>query len=74
MKLKLRRVFGMLYSVAAITMPAQTFTTLASFNYTDGFHPDQALIQGTDGSRYGTTEGEVPAPAVPVSTSQGMAM
>ena len=29
LKLKLRRVFEMLYSFAAITMPDQTFTTLA---------------------------------------------
>ena len=58
----------MLYSVAADLHHG------GQLQSNDGFHSDQMLIQGTDGSRYGTTEGEVPAPAVPVSTSQGMAM
>jgi uncharacterized repeat protein (TIGR03803 family) len=34
---------------------AQTFTTLASFNGTNGSEPMVALVQGTDGNLYGTT-------------------
>ncbi len=45
--------------VAAISSPAQTFTTLYSFcsqpNCTDGAEPVAPLIQGTDGKLYGTT-------------------
>jgi len=42
--------------VAVITASAQTFTTLVSFNTTDGNEPGYvALIQGTDGAFYGTT-------------------
>lgn len=42
--------------VAAIASPAQTFTTLMSFNYTNGADPLNArLVQGVDGNLYGTT-------------------
>jgi uncharacterized repeat protein (TIGR03803 family) len=38
--------------------PAQTFTTLVNFNYTNGVNPYfMSLVQGTDGNLYGTTEG-----------------
>jgi uncharacterized repeat protein (TIGR03803 family) len=42
--------------VTAIASPAQTFTTLAEFDGTDGFNPLYgSLIEGTDGNLYGTT-------------------
>jgi uncharacterized repeat protein (TIGR03803 family) len=40
---------------AAIASPAQTFTTLASFDGTDGERPFAGLVQGTNGNFYGTT-------------------
>jgi uncharacterized repeat protein (TIGR03803 family) len=42
-------------AVAAIASPAQTFTTLANFDGTDGVNPYAGLVQGTDGNFYGTT-------------------
>jgi uncharacterized repeat protein (TIGR03803 family) len=44
-------------SVFRIT-PAGTVTTLHSFNGTDGAGPHAPLIQGSDGSLYGTTYGD----------------
>lgn len=40
----------------AIISPAQTLTTLASFNGTDGKAPSGTLIQATNGNFYGTTQ------------------
>ena len=40
---------------APIALPAQTLTTLHSFNGPDGDSPEAALIQGVDGDGYGTT-------------------
>ena len=40
--------------------PAQTFTTLFSFNKTDGESPMATLIQATNGNLYGTTVGGGP--------------
>ena len=54
-----KRVFWWsLLSVAMVIIsPAQTFTTLVSFNGTDGKQPSYvALVQGADGGLYGTTE------------------
>ncbi len=44
-----------LCAVAAIAAPAQTFTTLFSFDSSDGLDPMATLSQGTDGELYGTT-------------------
>ena len=46
----------LLFSAAtALGASAQTLTTLASFNGTNGNQPISALVQGTDGNFYGTT-------------------
>jgi uncharacterized repeat protein (TIGR03803 family) len=44
-----------LCALMAIALPAQTFTTLHSFNGTDGYSPMGALVQATNGDLYGTT-------------------
>jgi uncharacterized repeat protein (TIGR03803 family) len=52
------RVFAKaaLYAAAAIALPAQTFTTLHTFNSaTDGSNSYSGLIQATDGNLYGVT-------------------
>jgi len=45
----------MLYATTAIALPAQTLTTLFSFDGIDGRGPQTPLVQGTDGNFYGTT-------------------
>ena len=44
------------FAVTAIASPAQTFTTLVNFEYTNGSGPNP-LVQGVDGKLYGTTGG-----------------
>jgi uncharacterized repeat protein (TIGR03803 family) len=46
-----------LWAATAIAMPAQTFTTLHSFDGTEGKQPVAALVQTTNGDLYGTTTG-----------------
>jgi uncharacterized repeat protein (TIGR03803 family) len=43
------------FNTAADASPAQTITTIHSFNETDGYLPFAALDQATDGNLYGTT-------------------
>jgi uncharacterized repeat protein (TIGR03803 family) len=40
---------------AATAASAQTFTLLHSFDSTDGFFPESAMVQATNGALYGTT-------------------
>lgn len=52
---KARTVFVFCF-VVAVASPAQvTYTTLGSFNGTNGANPDASMVQGTDGNFYGTT-------------------
>jgi uncharacterized repeat protein (TIGR03803 family) len=44
-----------LLCIAAIAAPAQTYTTLASFDGKNGFSPSWSLVQGLDGNYYGAT-------------------
>ena len=54
--LKKAGIIPVVCAAAAIAASAQTFTTLHSFNGTDGANPFDAVIQATDGNFCGTTE------------------
>ncbi|HEV2177431.1 MAG TPA: choice-of-anchor tandem repeat GloVer-containing protein [Terriglobia bacterium] len=46
----------LLCAATAIALPAQTFTTVHSFDKTDGANPLAALVQATNGALLGTTQ------------------
>ena len=45
----------LLYAMTATALPAQSFTTLLSFDGANGSEPLAVLVQGTNGNLYGTT-------------------
>jgi uncharacterized repeat protein (TIGR03803 family) len=54
--LRIGCAFGGFLSLV-LSLSAQTFTTLHSFEDTDGAYPNAGLVQATDGNLYGTTGG-----------------
>lgn len=54
---------------SAISLPAQTLTTIFSFDDTDGYRPYGPLVQGADGNFYGRPLGAGPTATVPYSKS-----
>jgi len=48
-------MFTALWLCASGALPAQTYTTLFNFNFSDGNLPIGGLVQATDGNFYGTT-------------------
>ena len=57
-KVWLKRAYAVfvLWAIATVSLPAQTFKSLVSFDFTDGATP-QGLVQVTNGYLYGTTQG-----------------
>jgi len=56
-------------SAVAISSSAQTFTTLLSFDGTNGADPFSTMIQGFDGNLYGTTQDGGPTNTNPPARS-----
>lgn len=52
---KLPCLLAALWTASAIDLPAQTFSSLASFSGGNGTGPTAGLTQGLDGNFYGTT-------------------
>jgi uncharacterized repeat protein (TIGR03803 family) len=52
---KIACIVVMLCALGGVTVLAQTFTTIASFDGTDGANPVVPLVQGANGDFYGTT-------------------
>lgn len=48
-------ILCLILAATAISSSAQTFTTVLSFDNTDGANPESGLVQGLDGNLYGTT-------------------
>jgi uncharacterized repeat protein (TIGR03803 family) len=48
--------FFVLLATAAVSLPAQTFKTVHSFDNTDGEYPWAPPVQASDGNFYGTTQ------------------
>jgi hypothetical protein len=46
------------WAITAVSLSAQTFKSLASFDGTDDASPKAGLVQATHGGFYGTTTGE----------------
>jgi hypothetical protein len=55
-RLKMGCIVLVVYAATAIASPAQTLTTLHSFNRTDGSGLYAGLVLATDGNFYGTTD------------------
>lgn len=55
----------LLFLVALSIIRAQTLTTISNFNGSNGAYPQYSLLQGSDGSFYGTTLGGGPNPQCP---------